>query len=284
MTAKTEVSKWGGYRVAWVQSDEIDTAINLMRNGEVDGLGLSPYSGYKIKEIGFLATVPNLQGIVLPYAKNYDLKVLERVSGLKFITVAGNGQPFDYKDFPELEDLRIEWHSNLALPAAASKLRTLYMRGFKPESKKLKNLPAFENITELEINQGNLVSLDGIEKFTKLSDASFYCLKQLQSIASLGRTGIRTLHIEACKKITDVDCLASCQELKRFRLINCGKVSSLEFLREIKRLEDFRFVNTIVEDGNMTPLLQLKSVGFLKRAGYSHTPEEIKRAIGDSSL
>lgn len=280
MAAETKIINWGKHRIAWVQSDDLDTAIELVRTGQVDGLGVSPYHGFKVKELDFLATVPGLQGVAIPFGKNFDLTPLKGLSGLKFLTVAENKQPFDYQTFRDLEDLNIQWHPKVTLPAANSKLRELYMRGYCPKDKTLKSLPAFKNVETLEITLGNLESLEGIKNLKKLSHASFFYLKQLQSVGALTRTRVKYLLLDVCKKIADVESLVDCHDLEVLRLCDCGKLRSLQFIRRFRKLVEFRFVNTIVEDGDLTPLLQLKSVGFLKRRGYSHTPEEIDEAIG----
>lgn len=279
MPCETEIENWGNHSIVWVQSEDVQAAIDILRNEEADGLGLSPYKGFALEDISFLTDVPNLKGVVLPFAGKYDLKILGNLPSLSFLTVAENNQPFDYGTLLELEELRIEWHSNLMLPKSCSKLRSLYVRGYKPKSRRLVELPPYENVNELEINQGNLVNLEGIERLPKIANASFFHLRQLQSIIALVDSNMDRLHIEGCKKISDIERLSSCRELKSFRLIDCGKLKSLAFLAEFGKLEEFRFVNTIVEDGDMTPLLQLKSVGFLKKANYSHTPEEIREAI-----
>lgn len=283
MASETKIVNWGSHSIVWVQSDDVQAALDILHKGEADGLGVSPHNGYKSNDISFLADVSNLAGVVLPYASEYDLSHLEEIRGLQFISVAGNKQPFDYGVFSDLEQLRIEWHSKLALPEPSAKLSDLYIRGYKPKSKNLTCLPVFENLVDIEINQGNLVNLEGIERLRELSSASFFHLRQLQSVDALVGTNVGQLHVEGCKKISGVEVLSGCPELESLRLIDCGKLRSLKFLEEFGKLDEFRFVNTVVEDGDMTPLLQMKSVGFLKKAGYSHTLEEIEQAIGKRS-
>ena len=227
--------------------------------------------------------MPFLKGIVLPYAEKYNIKILEQISSLRFLTVAGNTQPINYECLLDLEELRVEWHSKLELPKSSDKLKTLYIRGYKPNSKNLKDLPHFKNLTELEINQGNLIDLQGVDRLPKLVKGSFFHLRHLQSVASLTELGIEAIHVEGSKIVVDFEELSRCQQLKSLSLIDCGKIKSLTFLEKFRKLEDFRFVNTIVEDGNMIPLLKMKSVGFLKKASYTHTPEEIRKQLKEQS-
>lgn len=279
MAEDVSIVKWGTWTIAWVHSVDVSPALELARNGDVDGLGISPYNGFSSDDISFLADAPYVQGVVLPYAENYDVSILARMTSLRFITVAGSKRAIDYGAFAELEDLRIEWHSKIALPSAESRLRSLYIRRYGPKSKSLIECPAFRGLVELEINQGNLTSVEGVESLEKLDTAMLCYLRQLKSVEALKRTPITRLDIETCRKITDLPELRGCPSLESLSLRGCGTIPSLAFLREFKMLKQFCFVNTTVQDGDMTPLLGLKSAGFLKRRRYSHTPEEIKEAI-----
>lgn len=279
MNTQTQIIKWGTNRIAWVQSKNIQSAIDLVNRGEVDGLGISPHHGYDETDISFVADVPGLGGIVLPFARNYDLTVLQAIHGLRFLTIAGSDQPFDCRIYPKLYELRVEWHPTLSLPIAGSRLRSLYIRSYKPKVKNLSDLPVYEKLSELEINQGNITSLDGIEKLIALSSVSLFHLRQLHSIAAIAKTAIRLLHVEGSKTIADVERLSDCPKLQCLRLIDCGKLGSLSFIHHFKKLEELRFVNTKIQDGDMTPLFGLKAVGFLGQKSYSHTPEQVRETI-----
>lgn len=279
---ETKTVAWGRHTIVWVQSENVQEALDVLRNGDADGLGCSPHKGFASEDIAFLADVPRLKGVVLPFAEKYDIRVLERIQGLRFVTVAGNRQGVDYGALDSLEELRVEWHEKLVLPAASARLKALYIRGYKPRTKDFAELPQYQSLTEVEINQGNLSSLEGIECLPKLVSAGLFHLRQLKFVAVLGKTNIERLHVEDCKIIADFESLRECRELKSLRWINCGKLKTLKDLNGFEKLEEFRFVNTIIEDGDMTPLLRMKSVGFLKRSSYSHTPGEIRAVIGNA--
>lgn len=283
MSLESKIESWGERTIVWVQSTDIQSALNVLESGMADGLGISPYNGFVGDDISFLMNVPNLGGVVLPFASNYDLNHIKNVPNLRFLTVAGNVQPFDYGFCQDLEELRVEWHSKVALPDPSSKLQTLYIRGYKPTSKDLTDLPAYVGVKELEINQGNLVSLEGVDRLQVLVDASFFNLRQLHSVSALSQTKISSLHIDTCKKINDIESLSECEALRVFRLIACGKLNTLHVLDNFKKLDEFRFVNTDIEDGDMSPLFRLKSVGFLQKRNYSHTPEEVDQMIERSN-
>lgn len=278
-TVSPKIEPWGRYIIAWAQSDNIQESLDLLSSGAVNGIGISPYSGYSGRDISFLSDVEGLLGVVIPFAEKYDLSVLGELPGLQFLTVAGYQQPLDCRGFDQLDDLRVEWTPRLILPESSSAIRSLYLRGYNPNSKTLNSLPVYEAIEDIEINQGNLLSIEGIDRMPSLVMAKFYGLQDLQSVAACAGTKIKRLHIESSNKLVDVEQLGGCRELISLRLINCANLKSLQFITKFKCLEDFRFVGTFVEDGNMAPLLSMKSVGFVRVKGYSHTPSEIRQVI-----
>ena len=272
-----KIVDWGRWRILWVESDRLEQSLEAFTEHTADGLGISPYNGFVGNDIAFLQYVPGLRGVVLPYAEPFDLEVLRKLPELRFLTVAGNCQAFDYGVFRRMQDLRLEWHAKVTLPGEeAISLESLYLRGFKPRGKTLRELPAYSGLTELELNQGNVNSLSGIERFTALAKASFFYQKQLEFVEALSSTPVDTLHIEACKRIVDLPSLARCPMLRKLRYNNCGELPSLGFLSAFSHLQEFRFVNTNIVDGDLSPLLNLKTVGFLPKRHYSHRPEDFE--------
>jgi hypothetical protein len=65
------------------------------------------------------------------------------------------------------------------------------------------------------------------------------------------------------------------------RFNHCGETPNVKPIESMAALEEFCFVNTNVADGDLRPLLRLRSVGFLPKKHYSHTPEEINRLIAE---
>ena len=64
---------------------------------------------------------------------------------------------------------------------------------------------------------------------------------------------------------------------------SCGNLASLAFLNKLLALDEFRFVKMEVLDGDLTPLLRLKSVGFIDKRSYSHTCAEVEAITAQHS-
>jgi hypothetical protein len=273
---------WGTRKVAWVQSSDLQEAINAFEKGEVDGLGISSYKGFSGSDISFLSQISEkLTGLLLPLAGEYDLGILSSLGKLKYLRVLDTNQSLDLRHLRCLEELGLDWHSSVYLPDVDVPLRSLGLRGYKAKSKDLTELPAYRGLEDLELIQGNLTSLAGVERFTSLKKGDFAYMTKLESIKNLAKTPVETVMFDSCKKVAgDLPLLSKCPNLKMLGFHGGGELESLKFLNSFKSLEEFRFVRTKIKDGDMTPLLKLKCVNFTKQQGYSHTPEQIREMIG----
>jgi len=185
----------------------------------------------------------------------------------------------------DLEDLSLDWLPKSKLPSANAPLRELGLRRYKSESHDLNELPVYTHLETLALTLGNLTSLAGVERFHSLKKADFAYLMDLESIKDLAKTPVETVVFDACKKTAaDLPSLAECPHLKMLGFHRGGELESLRFLNSFETLEDFRFVRTKIKDGDMTPLLKLKSVNFINQRGYSHTSEQIREMIGAPSF
>lgn len=279
-----KVDTWGERTIVWVNSDAIDESITFAIKNKVDGLGVSRAHGFLHNNISFLKGLDEIQGLVIPFASNFNLSPLESLSKLKFLTLAETNYPFDFNCFPKIQELRIQFANKFILPTVADKLENLYISGYKPKSKNFTELSYYPKLEKIEINSGNLVSLNGIEKQKTINQVELYYLRSLVSVSALKSTGIEHLHIENCKKIADIDTLSNCKQLNVLRYHDAGEIESIKFINNFNALEEFRFINTTVKDGDMSLLLNLKSVSFSNKKYYSHKVEEIQEYIKNSSI
>lgn len=273
-----DIDTWGSRSIFWVKSDRVAESMEAVYSHGIDLVGISPERGYGRQSISFLREYPATQGLVIPFASQYSLDPLASLSALKYLQIGESREPLDLHYFPHLVELRLEWHAGIQwaeLPA----LRSLYLRGYEPSSKDISELPLFPQLEELEFNQGNLQAMTGIDRFRALLRLHLYNLRGLENVGSLCGTRLEFLHIESCKRIQDLETLSCLTEVIALRINDCGRVASLQFIERMARLQELRFVGTLVEDGDMTPLMRLDTVGFLPRRGYSHTPIQVETEI-----
>jgi len=274
-----EIIKWGRWRIAWASAQNAEAVSHLLRNGQIGGIGLCSHRGYD-GDPAFIRGVATFAGIVITEPTSSDLEAVSKLDQLQFLSLGGpRPAGFDFSRLTRLRDLRMHWHKDDTLPGTHTSLESLYLHGYAPQTKDLRRLPAFSNLRSLELVRAKITELAGIERLSALRELDVSHCKGLQSVADLAGTGIERVHLESCPKIMDIPTLCQCPDIKSIRLSSSGDFESLGFLKASKSLEEFRFVKMKVLDGDMTPLLSLKSVGFTNRRGYSHTNEEINVSI-----
>jgi hypothetical protein len=248
-------------------------------DGEIDGVGLSPHYGFT-GDATLLNRLPSFAGIVHTDAGSFDCRTLPLLNSLRFISLGGvRPQGTDFSDLSKLVDLRIGWNRSDLLPSPDGALESLYLKGYNPKSKDISGLPAFANLATLELVQAGITSLKGVERLKMIRELDASYCKGLATVQALVSTTVERVHFEGCGRITDIPALAKCPQLRSVRLSSCGNLKSLGFLKDSRTIEEFRFVKMEVDDCDMTPLLALKSVGFIDRRGYSHTNAQVTQLI-----
>jgi protein phosphatase 1 regulatory subunit 7 len=274
----------GRETVLWVDSRRIKESMTAAKLLGVTYIGVSPKHGYDLPGLSFLKDYPNVERLVLPFAADYDLAPLSNLTQLRHLTISESRQPLDLEWFPFLEELQTDWHTRIQWNSI-QRLRDLYLRGYSPRAGDLSALPHAPTVARLELNQGKVRSLAGVERFPRVCRLEFYHLKQLQSIGDLctPKPRITFLQVDNCRSIEDIEAISCLKSLEVLRLNDCGRLTSLRFLEAMPRLREFRFVGTVIEDGDLTPLLRLETVAFLPRSGYSHHPDEIDALLRQRS-
>jgi len=88
--------KWGKWKIAWVQSSDLQSAIDGVKEGKVDGLGISSHHGFSGKDISFLnAVTDDLRGLVFPRADNFNIALIEKFRKLRFLVLTDPKQSLD---------------------------------------------------------------------------------------------------------------------------------------------------------------------------------------------
>lgn len=276
-----EVWDWGDYKVMSIDSRRIDECMRFYRRRKLDGVSVSPYEGYKRKNLSFLKDYPFIEGVVAPYAGNLDLSDLSALRKLKFISLHNTKKSLDYAQFPYLEEIRVQWHSGLRLPETSLRMRHLYLAQYASQTKDCTDLPHYVNLDSLELVLGSTRSLKGLEKYKKLKHLALHQLTKLEGLGDLKSPSLDFLDMEVCRKISDYTHLTTLRNLRVLRIGRCARIPSLDFIKRMRKLEELIFVETDVEDGDLSPCLRLKYVDFFNKRHFSHTREQVHAIIAE---
>lgn len=273
---------WGERKTLWINSKRIDECMEFYLKNNLDGIGISPFNGYKEKNIDFLKNHSYVKGLILPYAKGIDISRIQELTELVYVSIADNKQAIDFSIFPKLEEIRVEWHRKMLIPEKLKKLKILSLRRYNPKSKDLSELAYISSLEDLAIVQSPIITINGIHRFRRLKRIQLSYLSKLKSLSAikeLSNGWLEILDCDKCRKIDDHDVVRHLHTLKILKFNDCGEIPSISFLNQMKSIHEFRFVNTNILNGDLHPCIKLKEVGFLKKAHYSHTPEQINDAI-----
>lgn len=186
------------------------------------------------------------------------------------------------QSFPKIERLSFNWRPSGGTAFDATTLKSLSISGYPLAD--LNPLARLGGLHALRLdNSRHLRSLSGVEGLDLIRILSLRDDRALTDIGRLSAThhSLSEFELNACRKVTDITALERHRDLRRVVLIDCGRITSIGPLVDLPELEEFWFYGTtVIDDGDMTPLLRmaaLKRVSFAPRSHYTHRTEDIER-------
>ncbi|MDR1384999.1 MAG: hypothetical protein LBJ67_14295 [Planctomycetaceae bacterium] len=270
--------KYVQYKMLTMSFNDIDEAIEIVKQNEIDIIRISPHHGFTRGNLDFILSMKNLFGIDIFDSKNIDISAIERCDHLKFVRIAQTPQPVNLSHLSGLVHLVVSWHHHMILPLPQKcNLKSLFISGYN--YKTLESIPFYNSLIALSMNFGSVTSLTGLERFQSLKLYHHSYGKNLCDIRQLTKLPLlKDIELDHCKKIQIEGILEQCRKLKILKYFSCPNLPSLSFLHKLKDIEFFSFSNIDVKDGDMTPLLKLKYFGFYpNKKHFSHTLEEIRK-------
>jgi protein phosphatase 1 regulatory subunit 7 len=276
-------SEWAdGRRLLIIESDRLKKCIQYCNKKRIQALHISRYHGYKLDNIDFLADCPEIQDIHLQSGIP-DLNGLYSLHKLTRLSVVFEHK-INFALLPRLVNLATDWSAEVDNGLfSARRLKRLWLRGYRP--KQIRNLARIENLVNLEylhIIFANITSTDGIESLPKLKQLGLSYCRNLKDISALRKRAetLNELEIDRCGKLQSLEAtLEKLNQLRKIILCRCGTLRGLNFVKRLPRLEFLSFVEVDILDGDLTPCLDLKYVGFQNKRHFSHTFEEVRSAI-----
>lgn len=239
------------------------------------------------EDISFLRQCPSVTSLkIIPaysaakfdYSPIYDMPNLRE---LNCQTVYGGKDALkaevDYSHFPSLQNVYASGaigHRNLE---SVKGLRHLYLGQGQPASKSLTGFD-FSKLTEFDLCQSPIRSLNGIEQASCLQKLSLsYCrsLEDVASLASIGET-LTSLEIESCGKIKDFSWLYRLPNLENLVLFGSNTLSDLSFLHSMPNLKSFRFTMNAI-DGDLGLCKNVSYVYCKNRKHYNLKNEDLPK-------
>lgn len=236
-----------------------------------------PYRGLQvvgIADLGFLSDFPDLLYLELIDQDKVDTAPLANLQNLRGLRIQTPGKGIDFAWFPLLEVFVGDWHAGNCNLQCCRELHQIRAWGFKPKSGDLTELANIPRLEWLELTQTNVQTLAGIETLADLRYCSIAYAPQLRSLAASasGDLQLRDLELSKAKKIESYEPLAALRWLRRLKISSCAPLPNLQWTRGLNLLDSFSFVDTNVDDGDLTPLQdlpELRYVGSFSKKNYN---------------
>lgn len=139
-------------------------------------------------------------------------------------------------------------------------------------------------LEQLAVTQSDITSLSGVESLEDLRYLDVAYVPKLHSLAALSKcsVGIRELDITNARNVRSYKPIASLEKLRRLRLSYSASMKNLNWTAGMSDLDFFSFVDTNVENGDLSPLLKLpklRYVGSMNKRHYSHNCDDLNEIL-----
>jgi hypothetical protein len=165
-----------------------------------------------------------------------------------------------------------DWHADNRNLRACRELRQLRAWHFNPRSEDLSDIADLTRLERLHLVQTNITNLAGVETLEDLRYLEIAHAPKLRWLKALAaeESGIRELSLQKAKSIESYEPIAAIPRLRRLQLSDCAPMANLKWTSPMNALDFFSFVNTNVEDGDLAPLLELKSLAYVGTMDKKH--------------
>ncbi len=234
----------------------------------------SRFSGLRVSGIADLSFLAhsNLRYLEVVNQKRVNTRPLDGLSNLRGLRLETPGTGIDFSCFPELEVFVGDWHIDNSNVHCCKELRQLRVWQFKPRSLDLSDIANTTRLEWLQLAQTGIASLAGLETLEDLRYCEVAYAPKLESLDVLksDRNEIRELSFAKAKKIASYEPIAALRHLRRLELSDCASMPDLKWTEGMDQLDIFSFVETNVEDGDLSPLLQLPKLRYVGTSNKKH--------------
>ena len=276
-----KVKRWKDRQWLIIETEKLDDCLRFVQSPKFlnfEGIIVSRDLGYTSQDLSFLSKIPFIQSLgISDHIK--DISGIYSLHDLKILNLADNDEFIDLSRFSTLCELSFDWNLKILNLGQCKNLKKLTLAGFSPKTQSIAELPSLPCLKEISIVKSNVPNLSAMEKFSGLESVELHGFSRLACIDGFEFQKIKNLVFSDCRQIKNHEAVKKLKNLEVLKFNNCGSMRSIKFIADLPRLKTFIFVDTIIEDGDVEPCLNLELVGFSNAKNYSHTLEEIKNAI-----
>lgn len=214
----------------------------------------------KLSDISFLASLKNLESLVIQDAAVFAIEPLAQLNKLKDLSLKGNiiETLTPLADLNKLETLSLESNNIKQIDALLQLPKLIYLSLKSNEIENIDGLAQLTNLTILKLGLNKISNVDALAELGKLETLELYRNK-LTDISNLNTlTNLTSLSL-AGNQIEEVGRLGVLSQLRSLDLSH-NQVKSVEGLESIEEIEDLD-LSYNDEFGDLSPLVKNTSLG-----------------------
>ena len=196
----------------------------------------------------------------------------------------------DFSKIIGIEELKINVNKGTLNYNRIESLKSLLIGDYKSTNSDLSDLFVSTELDTLQLIEGKMISLNGIERSSKMQYLDIIYCRRLEDISALSkvRHSIKSLNISNCSKIKDFSVFYELTNLERLEIWGNNTIPSLDFVKYMPNLKTL-FLEINIEDGDITPCLGLHSAKLMKnRKHYNLKDKDLPKAedviLGNESI
>jgi hypothetical protein len=273
----------------YLESHRIDESVAFMKSEKIVGMDLISCHGFLSKDLSCLSKFDFVKHINILLRNIEDISPIYTLSNLETLTLqTDDNSAIDFKQFPNLKTVAFVWRPKSDSLFACTKLEMLRIRNYKAKTNDLLHFSNMIGLKSLTLVTSPIQSLAGIENLQNLEELSLNYLSKLNNIEHIKHLkNLVDLEFESCKAISSYEPISKLNQLKRLVFDKMGQIPSVEPFSALENLEWLGwYEKTTITDGDLSPLLNLPKLIKLaipRRKHYSHTDEEILKAISEKN-
>lgn len=239
--------------------------------------------GFDMPDLRFLDGLPVRSLVVVDRRLRSLDPIYSLASTLRCLTLTVDpALTVDLERLPELTEIRSDWAQLRETFGSAVHLVRLFAGRYLEDD--LSVLASAGDLETLVLkDRPRLKSLDGLTALPGLQHLGIYLAARLSDTGALRGATLRELHLEACKKVTTIDDIATCGDLEVLNLSEGATFPTAETLRTLTKLQDLLlYGSTRILDGDLSPIAalpQLRELRMQSRRHYTPSVEEIQNLI-----
>ncbi len=274
MNSKFEISTYGNLLI-YKKDYSIDFVKQMIEINNLNGLRIFDHLD-PLESIDFLKGYTFLKELEIECVYDHDFDFLNKLVLLERLSIGKsikNKNTINFNNLKNLKNLTLNWRKNkIKNLHKCIKINNLCLIDFNEDN--FSAINKLHNLKSIVVKNAKVKSLEGLHELVFLENIFIGNCLSLNSVSSInGLEKVDSITFNKCLNIKDFDNLHSLPSLKTLQIIDCGRIDSIQFIANFPELNKITLLgNTVVLDGNLTPIKNVKEISFNFKEHYNLKP------------